>query len=82
MLWHALTCQHLPPEALSTGQPWTPTKRVRGGFHQGVHPRLTPVPIPGCWPLMLPSASGSSTHPKAALPLPVSRGPGRGLSLG
>lgn len=30
MLWHALTCQHLPPEVLSTGQPWTPKEGVRG----------------------------------------------------
>ena len=57
-------------------------KEGQGGFHQGVHLRLTLVPVPGCWPLTLPSVSGPYPHPNAALPLLVSRWPRRGLSLG
>ena len=46
-------------------------KEGQGGFHQGVHLRLTLVPVPGCWPLTLPSVSGPSTHPNIWLFIPI-----------
>lgn len=67
-----LTFQHLPPEALSRDQPWTPERvgwvciRCAPLIHrQGWVCPLAPVL--GCQPLMFPSAFGSSSPP----PLPT-----------
>lgn len=70
----SLTFQHLPPEVLSRGQPWTPV-RVLGRSVSGCAPRthrlgwVCPlVTVLGCQPMMLPSASGSSIHPHCPTP--------------
>lgn len=57
----SLTFQHLPPEALSRGQPWTPEREL-GGSASGCAPRTHRL---GMY---------ASIHPHCLLPLLVSPG--------